>query len=123
MKPSLATPLLARRTFLRRAASAAVLACGAPMIVPGHVLGAGGAVPPNSRVAVGFIGTGRQCVYSNIPLFLAEPDAQCVAVCDTDSWRMDKARRPRRSSPRQNVRTMRGERTDSPACSLKCVSC
>ena len=55
-------------------------------------LGADGAVAPSNRVNVGFIGTGRQATYANIPGFLREPDAQCVAVCDADSWRMENAR-------------------------------
>ena len=63
------------------------------MIVPGSVLGAGGAVAPGNRITVGFIGTGRQAVYANIPGFLHQPDAQVVAVCDVDSWRMAKARK------------------------------
>jgi hypothetical protein len=56
---------LDRRTFLKRSAAAAVTA-----LVP----------PLNNRITVGFIGTGRQCVYANIPGFMQEPDAQCVAV-------------------------------------------
>lgn len=31
-------------------------------------------------------------MYANIPGFLREPDAQAVAVCDVDLWRMDQAR-------------------------------
>ena len=89
---SASTPALSRRTFLKHAAAGgAVLA--APMIVPSSVFGAGGAVAPANRITVGFIGTGRQAVYANIPGFLHQPDAQVVAVCDVDSWRMEKARR------------------------------
>jgi predicted dehydrogenase len=82
---------LSRRTFLRHASLATGAALAAPMIVPGSVLGANGAVAPNSRITIGFIGTGRQATYANIPGFLHEPDAQAVAVCDVDSWRMDNA--------------------------------
>jgi predicted dehydrogenase len=41
---------------------------------------------------LGFIGTGRQATYANIPGFLHQPDAQVVALCDVDSWRLAKAR-------------------------------
>src|SRR6185369_5876862 len=83
---------LSRRAFLHRTAVAAGAAVAAPMIVPSSVLGLDGAVAPSNRIAIGFIGTGRQCVYANIPLFLKEPDAQAVAVCDVDSWRMRSAK-------------------------------
>ncbi|HMJ88941.1 MAG TPA: Gfo/Idh/MocA family oxidoreductase, partial [Candidatus Acidoferrum sp.] len=57
----------------------------------GRVLGLDGGVAPSNRIAIGFIGTGRQAVYANIPGFLREADAQAVAVCDVDPWRMDLA--------------------------------
>ena len=84
---------LTRRTFLQRTVAAASAAFARPMIVPSSALGADDAVAPSNRITVGFIGTGRQCVYANIPGFLREPDAQCVAVCDVDSWRVEVARK------------------------------
>ncbi|HSA03029.1 MAG TPA: Gfo/Idh/MocA family oxidoreductase, partial [Candidatus Paceibacterota bacterium] len=88
------TENLSRRIFLQRTAAVAVTtAFPVPTIVPASALGGNGAVAPGSRITVGFIGTGRQCVYSNIHGFLREPDAQCVAVCDVDSWRMEHARK------------------------------
>ncbi|MBI4661603.1 MAG: Gfo/Idh/MocA family oxidoreductase [Verrucomicrobia bacterium] len=83
---------LSRRTFLQRAAASIATAFTAPTIVPSSALGADGAVAPSNRITVGFVGTGRQATYANIPGFLREPDAQCVAVCDVDSWRMENAR-------------------------------
>lgn len=83
---------LSRRRFLRHAAGAGAL-LAAPMIVPSSVFGADGAVAPSNRITIGFIGTGRQATYANIPGFQREPDAQCVAVCDVDSWRMENARK------------------------------
>lgn len=82
---------LNRRTFLQRAAAGAATAFAAPMIVPSSVFGADGTVAPSNRITVGFIGAGRQCQYANIPGFLHEPDAQGVAVCDVDSWRLAQA--------------------------------
>ncbi len=60
------------------------------MIAPASVLGA---IAPSNRITLGFIGTGRQATYANIPGFLNQPDAQTVAVCDVDSWRLEKAQR------------------------------
>ncbi len=82
-----------RRAFLGRllGASAAV---AAPWVVPSRCLGRGGAsVAPSRRVAVGIIGTGRQTMHANLPGFLREPDAQVVALCDVDAWRLEEARK------------------------------
>jgi predicted dehydrogenase len=82
-----------RRQFLGRLAFAAAAGCTAPMFVPATALGAGDRPSASNRITIGFIGTGRQAIYANIPGFLREPDAQCVAVCDVDSWRMELARK------------------------------
>lgn len=83
---------LTRRNFLKRTAISAV-ATAAPLIVPGRVLGLEGQAAPSNRIRIGFLGTGRQAIYANLPGFLREPDAQVVAVCDVDSWRMEQARK------------------------------
>src|SRR6266496_1397158 len=82
---------ISRRAFVRRTAIATGAAFTAPLIVPSRVLGLDGQVAPSNRITIGFIGTGRQATYANIPGFLREPDAQAVAVCDVDSWRLDQA--------------------------------
>jgi predicted dehydrogenase len=64
-----------------------------PFIARSLAIGAERPVAPSNRVTIGFIGTGRQAVYANLPGFLHQPDAQVVAVCDVDSWRMTKARK------------------------------
>ncbi|MFD1145482.1 Gfo/Idh/MocA family protein [Larkinella insperata] len=93
-----------RRNFIKRSAVAtAVLpAIGAPTIVPATVLGKNA---PSNRITVGLIGTGRQGFGQNlqgtdltklgvrIPGWLDLPDAQVVAVCDVDRWRLDKAQK------------------------------
>lgn len=80
-----------RRTFLQQATLTVGAVVAVPLIVPGRVLGADGAVAPSNRITLGFIGTGRQAMYANLPGFLREPDAQVVAVCDVDAWRLAKA--------------------------------
>jgi myo-inositol 2-dehydrogenase / D-chiro-inositol 1-dehydrogenase len=84
---------ITRRQFLARTALAGAAATAGPLIVPDRVLGLSGTVSPSNRITIGFIGTGRQTFHANIPAFLHETDAQCVAVCDVDAWRMDLARK------------------------------
>lgn len=66
-----------RRDLLRSAVSGAA----AFMIVPRHVLGGAGYVPPSDKVTIGSIGMGRQGQAVTMEL-LARPDVQIVAVCD-----------------------------------------
>ena len=82
-------PVHPRRTFLRHSA---ILAATTPWILPAAVRGAADRPSPSNRIALGFIGTGRQAFHANLPGFLREPDAQVVAVCDVDAWRLDQAR-------------------------------
>ncbi|GAA4435212.1 Gfo/Idh/MocA family oxidoreductase [Ravibacter arvi] len=89
-----------RRDFIEKSAGALGL-LGFPAIVPASVFGKNA---PSNRITVGMIGTGRQGISNNlqgadlktigarIPGLLELPDVQIVAVCDTDSWRMEKAR-------------------------------
>lgn len=64
------------------------LAGVAPAFVPAHLLGQNA---PSKRITIGMIGVGRQCRQVNIPQLLSMQDAQIVAVCDVDSWRLDNA--------------------------------
>jgi len=74
-----------RRTFLKRSAIGSIGAFAIPSIVPSYLLGP---KSPANRINVGVIGIGRQTVNPNIPQFLKSDNAQIVAVCDVDSWRM-----------------------------------
>jgi predicted dehydrogenase len=82
---------LTRRRFLNQLLLSSGACATFPEIIPSNVLSA--AEKPSNRLTIGFIGTGRQCIYANIPGFLREKDAQCVAVCDVDSWRMEFAKK------------------------------
>jgi hypothetical protein len=95
--------LICRRTFLHCSAVAASAAWAAPLLVPARTLG--GPAAPGNRIAVGFIGVGRQAVAENIPLFFREPDAQLVAVCDVDSWRLAQAKEQVENLYRQSTRS------------------
>jgi myo-inositol 2-dehydrogenase / D-chiro-inositol 1-dehydrogenase len=59
-----------------------------PTIVPSSVFGASA---PSNRINVGLIGTGRRAFSNNMPEMVAVPGVQAVAVCDVDSWRMERA--------------------------------
>jgi len=94
---------LRRRAFLAAAArGAAAVATGACAIRATGAAGADavsvlparvfGAAAPSNRITVGCIGMGRQMVYSNVRFFLGQSDAQVVAVCDVDAWRLDRAK-------------------------------
>lgn len=96
-----------RRNFIKNS-TVAVATVGFPTIIPASVLGRAtlgknrnGVPAPSDRITVAMIGTGRQgfgqnlqgANIPNIPGLLALPDAQVVAVCDVDSWRMEEARK------------------------------
>lgn len=81
-----------RRTFLRRTAAVTTAAAAGPLILHSRAWGKDGTVAPSNRIAVGVIGVGRQMVYANLPGFLREADAQIVALCDVDSWRLEQAK-------------------------------
>jgi predicted dehydrogenase len=76
---SLSTPAVTRRDFLTQTAAAAV----GFSIVPRHVLGGAGFVPPSDKVNIAFVGVGAQGLRVMLR-FLREPDVQGVAVCDAN---------------------------------------
>jgi len=93
-----------RRDFLKNSTLATAATIGIPTIVPASVFGKkhAGIPAPSDRITIGMIGTGRQGFgqnlqgatgIANVPGLLDMPDAQVVAVCDVDSWRMEEARK------------------------------
>jgi myo-inositol 2-dehydrogenase / D-chiro-inositol 1-dehydrogenase len=74
-----------RRTFLKNAALGTIGTFAIPTIIPSYLLGNSS---PGNRINVAMIGIGRQTVSPNIPQFLQSTNAQIVAVCDVDSWRL-----------------------------------
>lgn len=74
--------MVSRRGFLQRAGGAAI-GLAAPMIVPSRVLGRDGATAPSERITIGCIGLGGQG-QGNMRNFIAQPDAQIVALCDVE---------------------------------------
>ena len=94
-----------RRQFLQKT-TAAGAALGVPTVVPASVFGKkrSGVPAPSDRVTVGLIGTGRQGSGNNLQGadlqvlgtrilgLLDVPEAQVVAACDVDSWRLNRAK-------------------------------
>jgi len=78
-----------RRQLLRRAATAAVGVAAAPYAITSTALGAIGVAPASERITVGFIGLGGQGIGRNLNMFLPQPDAQAVALCDVDRGRIN----------------------------------
>lgn len=74
-----------RRTFLRKSVMGTIGAFALPDIVPSYLLGK---KSPANRINIAVIGIGRQTVNPNIPQFLKSENAQIIAVCDVDSWRL-----------------------------------
>ena len=74
-----------RRDFIKSAAMGTAGAITMPTIVPSYLLDR---KSPANRINVAVIGIGRQTVSPNIPQFLKSENAQIVAVCDVDSWRL-----------------------------------
>ncbi len=76
---------LTRRQFLSRTTVASM---AAPFILPSGIWAATGDAKPNSRITMGFIGTGTQGRHL-LNSFLPHSNAQVVAVCDVDTTRRE----------------------------------
>src|SRR5207247_2081744 len=57
-------------------------------IVPRHVLGGGGNVPPSEKINIAFVGVGSQGLRVMLS-FLKNPDVQAVSVCDPNKGSAD----------------------------------
>ena len=74
---------LTRRQFIK---ATSLAAASAPFLLPSRLWAAQGGAQPNSRITMGFIGTGKQGRHL-INSFLPHPNTQMVAVCDVDTTR------------------------------------
>jgi predicted dehydrogenase len=83
---------MGRRSFLHRSARAAGGLVTAPLVVPSALLGKDGEFAPSERITIGCIGMGGHGTRRNLSGFLAQRDAQVVAVCDVDSNNLKRAR-------------------------------
>src|SRR3954464_8453126 len=74
-------PALSRRKFI--GATTAGAAAAGFTIVPRHVLGGAGFVPPSEKITLACIGLGTQAI-REIGGILARPEVQIVSVCDVE---------------------------------------
>jgi predicted dehydrogenase len=79
---------LNRRRFLKRTMAGGA-AMAAPMIVPPHALGRGGAVGPGEKIVLGGIGLGPRGSY-DLSTILPQRDVRFVAICDVQRQRAEK---------------------------------
>jgi predicted dehydrogenase len=77
-KPAKAAGMSRRKFVLTGGAAAAAAGF---TIVPRHVLGGAGFVPPSEKIALAYIGCGTQGLREMLPM-LAMPEIQIVATCD-----------------------------------------
>ncbi len=75
--------MTSRRNFLKQSA----LTAAAFTIVPRHVLGGPGYVPPSDKITLGFIGTGKLSGGLS-QRFMALPEVQMVAACDVHAGKL-----------------------------------
>jgi hypothetical protein len=78
---------LNRRKFLQ-GVSAVAGAIAIPCHIPVSALGKGGTVAPSERIILGGIGLGGRGS-GDLSSLIAEPDVQCVAICDVRKSRRD----------------------------------
>ena len=72
-----------RRDFLKQSSVAAI----ALTIIPRHVLGGKGFIPPSDKINIGFIGTGK-LVNGYFENFAKLPDIHIIAASDINSQKL-----------------------------------
>ncbi len=78
-----------RRSFLK-STLATTTALSIPGILPGGIVGKNA---PSEKITAGFIGVGGHGTHRNLALFLRQPDAKAVAVCDVFKSRRENAKK------------------------------
>ena len=76
-----------RRKFITSSA----LAAGSLTVVPRHVLGGPGYIPPSDRVNLGFIGTGKQSM-GLLSFMMGCPETMVLAASDVDQKKLERFR-------------------------------
>ncbi len=84
-------PRCTRRGFIKKSLAAAAAVTGFPYIVPGSALGLNGHTAPSNRITTATIGLGGQGV-GVMRVFLGQPEAQVIAVCDVNARRREEAK-------------------------------
>lgn len=82
--------VIPRRRFLKQSATAAGLLFGAPSIIKAETLGNANKAGANSRIGIGFIGTGR-IAHGHLVSFPGMQSVQAVAACDVRASNLNNA--------------------------------
>lgn len=73
--------------------AAGASAAAFPYIIPSSALGADGNVAPSNRIALGFIGLGKQGRDSHIASHRGNPEVQIVALCDVETIVLERSKK------------------------------
>jgi predicted dehydrogenase len=84
---------LSRRRFIKTTARSIVGSLAIPYIITSSVKGVGRRPAAGNRITIGMIGVGGHGTGVNLKGFLAQPDAQVVAVCDVDPVKRNRAQK------------------------------
>ena len=84
------TNSLPRRHFLKQSVAAAGFLLGAPSIIKAETLGNANKAGANSRIGIGFIGTGL-IAKGHLASFAGMRDVQAVAACDVRKSNLNQA--------------------------------
>ncbi len=82
---------LSRRKLLKTTARSVVGSLALPYIITNPVTGGERRPAAGNRITIGMIGVGGHGTGVNLKGFLAQPDAQVVAVCDVDTAKRNRA--------------------------------
>lgn len=80
-----------RRSFLKQSAVTAGAVLGAPLILKSETLGNASKAAANSRMGIGFVGTGLIC-RGHLKSFSGMKELQAVAVCDVRKSQINEAK-------------------------------
>ncbi len=83
---------ITRRGFFGRGFAALGTALAAPHVAPASAIGGEGEPPPSDKIILGAMGIGGRGSYV-FGCMLREPDVRCVAVCDVQRDRRERAKK------------------------------
>lgn len=112
-----------RRSFLKQSAAAAGALFGAPLVLKAETLGNSQKAAANSRMGIGFIGTGLIAI-GHLKSFAGMRDLQPIAVCDVRQWKMQQAQNILKAKGATSVSSTPDyeEVLQNPAVDLVCIA-